>query len=112
MSKSGFFFGAEHADLLRDLLNSPDGFLIYYEYSVRSTKLFGHHWCFVPDKNANNAGVINDNICLDLVLHGMLIPEIGDIEYTAQKALGTQKGRTYKVSEAFKEIFKGDKIHK
>jgi len=101
---SNFFFDKRHADLLKMLLNAPDGFVVYYDQKDRA-QIIGQHWCFVPTKDAQESVVISDEVCDELVRHGILIPELNDVEYSAQCAVGTQKGRIYKVSKAFIEVF-------
>jgi len=101
---SNFFLFTEHIILLQKLLFNPDSFVIYYDQIPRASRV-GSHWCFVDNLKETKSTLVSDKTCEELVFHKILVPEIDDAEFQAQRAVGTQNGRIYKISKKFEKIF-------
>ncbi len=98
------FLSTTHIELLQKLLSNSGSFVIYYDQIPRAYKV-GSHWCFLYNLRETESTRISDKICEELVFYGILVPEINDVEYEAQRAVGTQGGRIYKVSKIFAKVF-------
>lgn len=92
---------------MRRLLFEEGSFLVYYPDPQRAQVL--GHWCFVPNITASKSEIVKDSICNDLALREILVPELDNKEYKMQCAVGTQKGRIFKISDTFKNIFNDEK---
>ena len=97
----------EHGEVLKNFFDYPDGHIVEWP---RDKDI----WFYHPEEGDEQKQManfsLNHTVCSDLVIEKIIVPDLDDIEYQAQVAVGSADARVYRMPESIKKILKKDFI--
>ena len=102
MSKE-IYLSERHMEVLRKLFTNSGSFLVQYP---EPRPKHAHRWFFVLSPKSKQSDYISSSICEYLVETGLIVPELDDVEYKIQIAIGSIDYREYKLSSSMSSALK------